>query len=460
MRYTPTIGRRVEYVEHKLNRPKYYPCPKCRKKGKRKEVIERSVKDIGPLYRPSFIKAKVGVYQARCDCCKFYQAAIPGVPQGGHYTFAVREAVANSVIRDRMPYRLVIEKMLEDHCLDLSLGYVHSCFLWAHEQIDMEAHWQFVLSNFSGVLCIDEVHDSGRTILFATDPLNDFTVSFKVVEKNDQTNMDVFLQSLKDRGIEVIVAITDGSPLYKNCLQNWWQDCQHQLCIFHVFKEVNKLVLDGVRAIKNQIKRQGNKGRKRRPGRPTKKAQQQRQDKKGMTKKKQATFIWEHQYLIVKKPENLTDQDKQDLTLLLEIAPQLKLFRSFNHQFYHLFEKGISKQTARIRRTLMVNNLEYQANPFLAKALKKLRKEAFEKMITFLEWENVDCTNNHVERNNRCFRMMQKTRYKRRKTHTIEKAIELRLFDRMLKHFLYQPKHHIHLIHVPATENLSGKLAA
>jgi hypothetical protein len=68
-------------------------------------------------------------------------------------------------------------------------------------------------------------------------------------------------------------------------LQSWWQDCQHQLCIFHVFKEVNKLVLDGVRAIKNQIKRQGNKGRKRRPGRPTKKAQQQRQDKKGMTKK-------------------------------------------------------------------------------------------------------------------------------------------------------------------------------
>ncbi len=127
-----------------------------------------------------------------------------------------------------------------------------------------------------------------------------------------------------------------------------------------------------------------------------------------MTKKEQAAFIWEHQYLIVKKGANLTDQDKQDLTLLLEIAPQLKLLRLFNHQFYRLFEKGISKQTARLRRTLMVNNLEYQANPVLAKALKKLKKEAFEKMITFLEWDNVDCTNNHVERNNRCFRMMQK----------------------------------------------------
>jgi len=393
MHYIPTIGRSVEYVEYKLNRPKYYPCPECGQKGKRKQIKGRRVKHIGPLHRPSFIEAKVGVYRASCTCCKFFQAPIPGVPHQGHYTFSVREAVANSVIRDRMPYRLVIEKMLEDYCLDLSLGYVHNCFLWAHEQIDMKVHWQFVLKNFSGVLCIDEVHDSGRTILFATDPLNDFTVSFKLVEKNDQTNMDAFLQSIKDRGIEVIVAITDGSPLYKNCLQSWWQDCQHQLCIFHVFKEVNKLILDGVRAIKGQIKRQGNKGRKRRRGRPTKKAQQQRQDKKGMTKKEQATFIWEHQYLIVKKPENLTDQDKQDLTLLLEIAPQLKLLRLFNHQFYRLFEKGISKQTARLRRTLMVNNLEYQANPFLTKALKKLKKERFEKMITFLEWDNVDCTN-------------------------------------------------------------------
>ncbi len=38
----------------------------------------------------------------------------------------------------------------------------------------MESHWAFVRACFSGVLCIDEVHDSGRTILFATDPLNNF----------------------------------------------------------------------------------------------------------------------------------------------------------------------------------------------------------------------------------------------------------------------------------------------
>src|SRR5215470_5921333 len=104
-------------------------------------------------------------------------------------------------------------------------------------------------------------------------------------------------------------------------------------CVFHVIKDVNKLILDGVRAIKNRIKRQGNKGRKKRPGRPSKKAQQQRQRRKGMTKKEQASFIWDHQYLIVRKPEDLSDQDTDDLALMFQIAPALKLFRQFNQQF-------------------------------------------------------------------------------------------------------------------------------
>jgi hypoxanthine phosphoribosyltransferase len=286
-------------------------------------------------------------------------------------------------------------------------------------------------------MCVDEVHDSGQTILFATDPLNDFTLAFEQVETNDQGHMDAFLQRLKDRGLQVVVAITDGSPLYKDSLQSHWSGIAHQLCLFHVIKDVNKLILDGVRAIRNQIQRQGNKGRKRKPGRPTETARQQRQRRKGMTKKEQATFIWEHQYLIVRQEEELTEEDKNDLELMVQMAPDLELFRRFNQQFYRLFEKSITPQQARYRRTQMVNNPDYQANAFLARALKKLPKDKFEKMIVHLEWENVDATNNHVERNNRTFRMLQKTRYKRRQAHTLKWALELDLYARMLSHPLY-----------------------
>lgn len=437
MRFTELIGTQDDYIEHVVITPKYHPCPQCGMKGKRKHTTTRSVRHVAVLYRPCWIVAEVGIYKARCECCRYFQAQIPGVPPRGRYSYEVRNTIANALIRDRMPYSLVQLRMLEDHCLSVSLGYLHQCFVWAHEQIDMESHWAFVLAHFSGVLCLDELHDSGRTILFATDPLNNFTVFFNVVDKNDQDHMNAFLQSLKDRGLAVVVAITDGSPLYKDALQGYWQGIEHQLCIFHVIKEVNKLILDGVRAIKNSLRRQGNKGRKKRRGRPSKKAQQQRERRRGMTKKEQATFIWDHQYLIVRKESELSEQDQADLALMFSIAPELELFRRFNQQFYHLFEPDITKQCARYRRTRMVNNAAYQANAFLARALKKISKEKFDKMIVYLAWENVDRTNNHVERHNRVFRMLQKTRYKRRKVHTIKKAIELDLYSRMLRHPLY-----------------------
>src|SRR5262249_39674333 len=365
MRFTNIIGSQADYMQHQSIKPKHYPCPQCGKKGKRKQVIIRHIPHIAALHRRAWIVAEVGVYKARCACCQYFQDSITGVPYRGRYSYEVRNTVANALIRDRMPYGLVIRRMQEDYCLTLSVGYIHACFLWAHEQINMETHWDFVRNNFSGVLCIDEVHDSGRTILFATDPLGDFTVSFKLVENNDQDHMDTFLQALKARGLDVQVAITDGSPLYKDALQSYRAGVEHQLCVFHVIKDVTKLILDGVRAIKNRLKRQGNKGRKKRRGRPSKTAQQQRQRRGGMSKKEQATFIWEHQYLIVRKPDDLSEQDKENLALMLKIAPELTLFRHCNQQFYRLFEKGITKPCARARRTRMVTHPLYQANAFL-----------------------------------------------------------------------------------------------
>jgi hypothetical protein len=458
MRYTDIIGSQADYLQHQASKPKYYPCPQCGTKGKRKRVMTRRIAHIAALHRRSWIVAEVGVYQARCACCTYCQASIAGVPSRGRYAWEVRNTVANAVMRDRMPYQAVSRRMQEDDHLQVSAGYIHACFLWAHEQINMTAHWECVLANFAGVLCIDEVHDSGRTILFATAPLGDFTVSFKLVETNDQDHMNTFLQALKDWGLDVQVAMTDGAPLYKDSLQRYWTDSEHPLGIFHVIKEGNKRILDGVRAVKNRCKRQGNKGRKKRRGRPSKKARQQQQYRKGMSKKEQATFLWDHQYLIVRKEEDLSEQDKQALALMWQIAPALKLFREFNQQFYRLLARGLTKKCARYRRMRLGNNRQYQANAFLAKALKKLSPDKFDKMIVFLGWENGERTNNHVERNNRVFRMMQKTPYQRRKAHTLEKALALELYARMLEHPLYQ--HNVRELPVLCQETAILEMAA
>jgi transposase-like protein len=457
-RCTDLIGSQADYMQYRSIKPKSYPCPQCGKKGKRKRVMTRRIPHVAVLHRRSWIVAEVGVYQARCACCKYFQAPLPGVPSRGRYSLAVRNPVAHALMRDRMPYGLVIRRMQEDYRLTLSLGSSHDCFIWAHEQINMAAHWECVRANFSGVWCIDEVHESGRTSLFATAPLGNFTVSFTLVEKNDQDHMEAFFQALKERGLDAQVILTDGSPLSKDALQRSWYAVEPQLCIFHVIQEVNKLLLDGGRAIKNRRKRQGNKGRKKRRGRPTKQAQQHRQHRSGLSKKEQASFLWEHQYLLVRTQDDRSEPDKADLALLFQMAPELKLFRQCNQQFYRLFAKGMTKQCARSRRTRMVHHPLYQANAFLAKALKKIGKDKFDKMMVCLEWDHGQRTNNHVERNNRVFRMMQKTRYKRRKTHTIDKALELELYARMLEHPLY--RHNVREFPLLSREKSVPKMAA
>lgn len=403
----------------------------------------------------SWVHARVGVYRAGCGCCKYFQAPIPGVPKGGKYSFEVRNVVANSLIRDRLPYRKVKERMEEDFHLKLSLGYIHDCFYWAYEQIDTEERRKWAAANFSGVLCIDEVHDSPRVLLYATDPIGDFTVDFEINDENDQEHMDAFLQRLKEKGIYPEVVITDGSPLYKDALQEVWQGVEHQLCIFHVIKEVNKLILDALRAIKNRIKKQGNKGRKKKRGRPGKAARLRRQSRKKRTRKEEAAFLWENQHLLVKKEDSMSEDEKKILREMIEIDKEIKTLRRFNQEFYRLFERGITQQQARYRRTRIVGKGSYKANTFLAKALRKLRKERFEKMIVFLaRGEDAQRTSNHVERNNRSFRMLQKTRYKRRIKKTIRIAIELDLYARMLSHPLYKPRRIRNIIHIPTYQSV------
>jgi hypothetical protein len=56
----------------------------------------------------------------------------------------------------------------------------------------MAAHWACVLAHFAGVVCLDDVHDRGRTLLLATDPLGDFPVSGKLVATNAQDPMNAF----------------------------------------------------------------------------------------------------------------------------------------------------------------------------------------------------------------------------------------------------------------------------
>lgn len=405
--------------------PRRYPCPQCGKKGRRKRTHTRLVRDIA--YREIIIvKIVVGEYRARCSCCKTFRSQVPGIEARAEYTNRVREAVIDRLLDDCMSMERLHEAMRRDFCLDLSTGFLYDCLDWKCRQLDLSDYRQWTLRHFSGTLCIDEIHLGRRVLLLATDPLSNFPVAFALVSANDQEHMRRFLHNLKNWGFLPQVVVTDGSNLYPRVLAEVWPAAQHQLCVFHVLKDINDCVLDALRDVRRKLAGQGKA--KRRRGRLSK-AQRRARARYGATKKEQAYFIWKHRYLVVTRPDNMSGRARRNLSRMFAAAPALRQLRQFVLMVYGIFEPDLTVRQATGRWADLVTTQEFLADPHLARALAMLEPEKFEKIIAYLHspaGQRVR-TNNHVERTNRRLRYFEKVRYKWRRRRTIVRFVVLAL---------------------------------
>ena len=142
--------------------------------------------------------------------------------------------------------------------------------------------------------------------------------------------------------------------------------------------------------------------------------------------------MFQHRFLIVKRPENLSERDRRHLAQMFGYLPELRVRRQFCLEVYQLFDPQQLARLARRRRTLLLKKGEYQQVPELEQALGLLEKEQFDKMIVFLESPvgQPVRTNNHVERTNRKLRFDEKVRYKFRTWRSLDRFLRLRL-DRL-----------------------------
>ena len=409
--------------------PKKAPCPSCGQLGRRKRTHERDVRTIA--YKEiAFLRITYGEYEARCNCCRTFRTHPEGVLAKAKYDNKVREAVLDGILEDQLNVEAVRRRMHRDFLLDLSPGFIYDCLRDAAGQLDMAEHRRHVLERFSGVLCIDELHLGRFTLLLATDPIGDFPVAFALVSANDKEHMERFLRNLQRIGFQPRTVVTDGSSLYPALLAERWPAAEHQLCVFHVMQDLNKLVLDGARRMRTAMSRQGRKGRRRRRGRPTR-VQKRRRLLQGRSLREKSTFIFKHRHLIVKRRDKMTEHDKRNLRLMLAYLPSLRPLRKFIDKLHGLFEVKQNEYQAWCRWQALQKNSEFKVIPELAKALESLEPAKFAKMIAFLRGparrRRLVRTNNHVERCNRKLRYWEKVRYKWRRRRTLVRYIVLGL---------------------------------
>jgi hypothetical protein len=226
------------------------------------------------------------------------------------------------------------------------------------------------------------------------------------------------------------VLVTDGSTLYPALLAVLWPDDDHQLCVFHVIKDINKLILDAVRRKRTAMSRRGQRGRKKKRGRKSRKAKKAVAGR-GSTVKEKAYFVFKHRYLIVKRRENFTESDRDHLKQVLEYLPEPATLRRFADRIYWVFDTPKDFHQASCRRAAVIRGPAFQAVPELVKAMEQLDEQWFPKLMAYLNnpiSQRVR-TNNHVERTNRMVRFLEKVRYKWRRRKTLVRFVILKLND-------------------------------
>jgi hypothetical protein len=279
------------------------------------------------------------------------------------------------------------------------------------------------LADFSGYLAIDEVYDGPFCILSAVDNRRHNCLAFAVLD-HDPTHDDVrtFLADLQGqlekRALTVAGITTDGSPLYPKVLNELWPGVRHQLCEFHVPKEITKAILRALAKVRKDLTAKIPKQPRGRPRRG-----QQGQARRVARQKKRVTELFEHRHLFVR--HHLSATRKGLLGELTRGLPPLRALRGIMAEVYRLFDRRCRTETALKK----LERLRRRVRQFkkLGKALNKLKSPAVEKALVFLDDRLLGATSNAVERSNRRFRKAQKSIYSVRTKEHLEERLALDL---------------------------------
>jgi hypothetical protein len=277
-----------------------------------------------------------------------------------------------------------------------------------------------VLADFSGYIAADELYDGPFCVLSIVDNRTFRRITYEVLD-HDPTHVDIerffrtFQSLLTERGLELHGITTDGSNLYPEPISTVFGDVPHQVCEFHVIKELTKAVLRAVAKLRKELAATKPKlGR----GRPSSVAARKAAAQRKRIEQKVGE-LFEHRWLFVR--HNLTPAQRRKLHRITRGRPELRTLREIMDEVYRLFDRRCRTETAleklaKLRRRVR----RFQK---IGKTLQKLFSPSLQKALTFLDDKSLPSTSNAVERGYRRHRKMQKTVYRVRTQSNLSSRI-------------------------------------
>ena len=300
---------------------------------------------------------------------------------------------------------------------------------WRRGEKKASERWEsdylaWALADFSGYLAADELYDGPFCILSIVDNRTCKRLFFQVLD-HDPTHEDMiaffgrFQEILQARQLTVQGITTDGSALYPAAIRAVWGELPHQICEFHVLKDLNQAILRAVAQVRKQLAAQQPKLKRGRP-----KADQRKLAQKRQRLQQKIADLFGHRYLFVQ--HHLTDTERATLQRITRGLPQLRVLRQIMDEIYRLFDRRCRTATALAKLAALRKRVQRFTK--LSQILKGLFSSNVEKALTFLDDRLLGATSNAVERGNRRYRKMQKTIYRVRTYAQIVARMALDLF--------------------------------
>jgi len=290
------------------------------------------------------------------------------------------------------------------------------------EQRVTTAYLDGALADFSGYIAVDELYDGPFCVLSIVDNHNFKRLIYEVLD-HDPSHKDItrflccFRQELNKRHLKLLGVTTDGSPLYPEPLAEIFPGVPHQVCEFHVLKEINREILKALTQVRRELKKKLPKLKR---GRPSSKAARKTARRKKKRQDKIAD-LFDHRHLFVK--HSLTPREKKIFLRITRGLPNLRKLRLIMDQVYRLFDRRCRTETA--LEKLVKLRRRVRRFKTLRQSLKKLFTPNIEKALTFLDDSQLPSTSNAVERGYRRHRKMQKTIYRVRTQGHVSQRIAI-----------------------------------
>ncbi len=233
-------------------------CDRCGHAAARVWDTIRTAIDID-LEHPVLLSVTVSVHH--CHACQHYfRLQPPFLRPDAIYTNRVVTKAVQSVVQDGMAMRRVPQRLARDFWVQPSEASIRRWYRAASQRLDFAGDYQpWVVQEFSGVLCVDEVYQDKLALLLAVDPRapeGDRLVGYQLVHGTiDQAEVKAFLTRLQAAGIDPAEVVTDGSLLYPTVVAQVWPEAAHQLCLFHATRPVTKAVQEVYRAVRATVPR-------------------------------------------------------------------------------------------------------------------------------------------------------------------------------------------------------------